>query len=197
MCVQSQRMSVVELWLVSLCVWAMQIACSSTVVSLSGWNSGIEIVVSVYDVMVSGSAENLEFNGSSKQLVFALSGRFDGLQWRAQSIWKHASSASYSLYSNGHPPQRRCCVSTMFFCLAQLELSKNCFYLCCLLLLCISLARDSSNSGLVSVLLYMPWCLSSLLFSIVHTLVPFGLCRIVCVCFVGCCMSSQCKVSWI
>ncbi len=38
--------------------------------------------------------------------------------------------------------------------------------------------------------LYMSWSFSSRLLSMVHTVVPSGLCRIGCVCFVGCCVSS-------
>jgi hypothetical protein len=34
--------------------------------------------------------------------------------------------------------------------------------------------------------LYMSLSLSSLLFSVMHTVVPFGLCRDVRMCFVGC-----------
>ena len=39
-------------------------ACFSAIVSLLGWNSGSESDVSVHDVSVSGSEENLAFNGS-------------------------------------------------------------------------------------------------------------------------------------
>ena len=57
--------------------------------------------------------------------------------------------------------------------------------LCCVLCLCMSLARDSANGGCVLSCLYMSWSLSSLMFSIVHMVVPSGLCSVVCVCFVG------------
>ncbi len=53
-----------------------------------------------------------------------------------------------------------------------------------------SLARDSANGGLVLSCLYMSWSLSSLLFSIVHMVVPSGLWNVVCVYCVGCCVSS-------
>ena len=36
----------------------------------------------------------------------------------------------------------------------------------------------------------MSWSLSSLLFSIEHMVVPSGLCNVVCMCCVGCCVSS-------
>ncbi len=41
-------------------------ACSRAVVSLSGWNSGNDIVVYVHDVLMSGSNENAVFIGSSE-----------------------------------------------------------------------------------------------------------------------------------
>jgi len=41
-------------------------ACSSASVSLSGWNSGNEIVAIVHDVSVSGSEKNTALNGSSE-----------------------------------------------------------------------------------------------------------------------------------
>jgi len=53
-----------------------------------------------------------------------------------------------------------------------------------------SLARDSVNGGFVLSCLYMSWSLSNLLFSVVHMVVPYGLCNVVCVCCVGCCVSS-------
>jgi hypothetical protein len=53
-----------------------------------------------------------------------------------------------------------------------------------------SLASDSSNGGFVPSCLYMSWSLSSRLFSIVHIVVPSGLCRVVFVGCVGCCASS-------
>ena len=62
--------------------------------------------------------------------------------------------------------------------------------LCCVLCLCISLAKDSANGGFVLSCLYISWSLSSRLLSIVHIVVPSGLCSVVCVCSVGCCDSS-------
>ena len=59
-----------------------------------------------------------------------------------------------------------------------------------MLCLCMSLARDSANGVLVVSCLYMSWSLSSLLFSIVHMVVPSGLCSVVCVFSVRCCVSS-------
>ena len=60
-----------------------------------------------------------------------------------------------------------------------------------MLCLCMSLARDSANGGLTLSCLYISWSLSSRLLYIVHIVVPFGLCSVVCVCFcVGCCVSS-------
>jgi hypothetical protein len=58
------------------------------------------------------------------------------------------------------------------------------------LCLCMSLARDSANGGLVLSCLYISCSLSSRLLSIVHIVVPSGLCSVVCVCSVGCCDSS-------
>ena len=46
------------------------------------------------------------------------------------------------------------------------------------------LTRDSSNVGFMLSCLHMSWSLSSLLFSIVHMVVPYGLCNVVCVCVV-------------
>jgi len=45
-----------------------------------------------------------------------------------------------------------------------------------------SLASDSSNCGFVPSRLYMSWSVSSRLFSIEQTVVPSGLCSVVCVC---------------
>ena len=53
-----------------------------------------------------------------------------------------------------------------------------------------SLARDSANGGFVLSCVYMSWSLSSLLFSIVHIYVPSGLCSVMCVFNVECCVSS-------
>ncbi len=44
-----------------------------------------------------------------------------------------------------------------------------------------SLARDSAKGGFVLSCLYMSWSSSSLLFSIVHMVVPSGLRSVVCV----------------
>jgi len=55
---------------------------------------------------------------------------------------------------------------------------------------CRSLARESANGGFVLSCLYMSWSLSSLLFSIANMVVPSGLCSVVCVFCVGCCISS-------
>ena len=41
-------------------------ACSSAIVSLSGWNSGSDIDMPVHDVSVSGSEHNIAFNGPSE-----------------------------------------------------------------------------------------------------------------------------------
>ena len=51
--------------------------------------------------------------------------------------------------------------------------------------LCMSLARDSANGGFVLSRLYILWSLSSRLLSIVHIVVPSGLCSVVCVCVRG------------
>jgi hypothetical protein len=55
---------------------------------------------------------------------------------------------------------------------------------------CMSLARDSANGGSALSCLYMSWRLSSFLFSIMHMVVPFGLCSVVCMFSVRCCVSS-------
>ena len=59
-------------------------------------------------------------------------------------------------------------------------------------MLCLSMssARDSANGGFVLSCLYMSWSLSGLLFSIMHMVVPSGLCSVVSVFCVGCCASS-------
>ncbi len=59
-----------------------------------------------------------------------------------------------------------------------------------------SFANDSANVGLVPSCSYMSWSLSSLMFNIVQTVGPSGLCRVACVCFVGCCASSYWWVRW-
>jgi hypothetical protein len=58
------------------------------------------------------------------------------------------------------------------------------------LCLCMRLAKGSANGGLVLSCLYMSWSLSSLLFSIVHMVLSYGLCSVVYVCYAGCCSSS-------
>ena len=55
-----------------------------------------------------------------------------------------------------------------------------------MLCLWMGLARDSANGGFVLSCLYMSWSVSSLLFSIVHMVVPSGLCNVVCVCVCVC-----------
>ena len=57
-------------------------------------------------------------------------------------------------------------------------------------------ARDSSNGGLLGVLLYMSCSLSSRRFSIVLMRVPSGLCSVLCDGFVGCWVSSYLLVGW-
>ena len=62
---------------------------------------------------------------------------------------------------------------------------------------CMRLAMDSANGGFVLSCLYMSWSLSSLLFSIVHMIAPSGLCSVVCVFSVGCCVSSYRCVGYV
>ena len=57
-------------------------------------------------------------------------------------------------------------------------------------------ASDSSNGGLLAVLLYMACSLSSLRLSIVQTRVPSSLRSVVCDGLVGCWMSSYLLVGW-
>ncbi len=57
-------------------------------------------------------------------------------------------------------------------------------------------ASDSSNGGLLDVLLYMSYSLSSLRLSIVQIRVPSSLCSVVRDGFVGCCASSYLLVGW-
>ena len=57
-------------------------------------------------------------------------------------------------------------------------------------------ASDSSNGGLLGVLLYMSCNLSSLRFSIVRMRVPSGLCSVVCDGFVVCWVGSYLLVGW-
>jgi hypothetical protein len=97
---------------------------------------------------------------------------------------------SYSLSGMGHPPHRSGCVSMMFFALLSRS-SLVFFWMVLLSCLWMSFARDSSNDGFVVKLLYMSCSLSDLLFSVVQTVVPFGLCSVVCVGFVECCVSSE------
>ena len=56
----------VRLGLAFLWVCALYMACSSAIVSLSGWNSGSDIDVPFHDVSVSGLEEKIAFNGSSE-----------------------------------------------------------------------------------------------------------------------------------
>ena len=76
------------------------------------------------------------------------------------------------------------CVSGADFDLVRWSFLWTSLRVCCVLCLCMSLARDSANGGFVLSCLYMSWSLSSLLFSIVHMDVPSGLCNVVCVCLV-------------
>ena len=66
MCYQTGSMSIARLGLPFLWVWALYMACYRADLSLSGWNSGSDIVVPVHDVMVSGSDENMALSGSSE-----------------------------------------------------------------------------------------------------------------------------------
>ena len=63
-CFQSGSISTVRLGLSFLWVWALYMACSRAVVSLSGWNYGSDIDVSGHVVLVSGSDEYTTFIGS-------------------------------------------------------------------------------------------------------------------------------------
>ena len=60
-----------------------------------------------------------------------------------------------------------------------------------------SLAKDSANGGFFLSCLYMSCSLSSHLFSIMHMFVPYGLCSVVCVFSVGCCVSSYRWVGYV
>ena len=53
-----------DMWF--LFVWALYIACSRAMVSLSWWNSGRDMDVLVQAVFVSGFDENMLFSGSSE-----------------------------------------------------------------------------------------------------------------------------------
>ena len=65
-CFKLGSMSIVAVWLVSLCLFALYMACSSALVSLSGCNSGSERVILVHVVRVSDSAEKSSLSGSSE-----------------------------------------------------------------------------------------------------------------------------------
>ena len=98
---------------------------------------------------------------------------------------KHVSSVSNSSSGIGHHPRRSGCVSGADFDLVSWSTLLIFLRLCCVLCRCISLARDSANGGFVLLCLYMSWSLSSLLFSILHKVMPSGLCSVVCVFCVG------------
>ena len=106
------------------------------------------------------------------------------------SISKHIFRVSCSSSGIGHPPHRSGCVSGADFDLVSWSSLWTFLRLCCVLCLCMSLAKDSANGGFVLSCLYMSWSLSSLLFPIVHMVVPSGLCSVVRVFSVGCCVSS-------
>jgi hypothetical protein len=116
--------------------------------------------------------------------------RLYGLQCGTRSIWKQPSKVSYILSGIGHPPHIRVCVSSLFCALLSSSSLNNLFLWCCLLLRCISFVSDLENGGSVSVFLYMSCNLPTCMFSMVHMGVPFVLCKVICVCFVGCCVSS-------
>ncbi len=97
----------------------------------------------------------------------------------------------------GHSPHRSGCVSRIVFALLSCSSLRIYFGWCCLSYLCMSFARDSSNRGLLGMLLYMSCSLSSLMFSIVHMVVPSGLCSAVWVGFDGCCVRSYLFVGWV
>ncbi len=114
-----------------------------------------------------------------------MSDRLYGLQCRMRYMWKHSSKVSYSLTGIGHPPHTRGCVTSLF-CALHSRSSLGIFFVwCCLLFRWISVASDSANDGYVTALLYMSWSSSSRLFSMLHMVVPSGLCKVACVCFVG------------
>jgi hypothetical protein len=84
-------------------------------------------------------------------------------------------------------------VSMVFFALLSCSSLRIFFGWCCLSFLWIRCASDSSNGGLLVVLLYISCSLSSLRFSIVQMRVhTSSLCSEVGVGFVGCWVSS-CK----
>ena len=94
---------------------------------------------------------------------------------------KHASSVSYSLSGIDHPHHRSGCASGADFDLVSCSSLCTFLRLCCVLCLWVSSARGSANGGFAFPCLYMSWSLSSILFSIVHMVVPSGLCNVVCV----------------
>ncbi len=65
-CYQLGSMSIVALWLVSMCLCALYMAWSSALVSLSGCHSESERVIHVHAVIVSGSADKSSLSGSSE-----------------------------------------------------------------------------------------------------------------------------------
>ena len=67
MCYQTGSMSIARLGLPFLWVWALYMACYRADLSLSGWNSGSDIVVPIHFVVVSGPVENNAFRGASEQ----------------------------------------------------------------------------------------------------------------------------------
>ena len=96
----------------------------------------------------------------------------------------------------GHPPHRSGCVSMVFFALLSCNSLRIFFWWCCLSFLWVRYASDSSNYGLLAVLLYISCSLSSLRFSIVHMRVSSGMCSEGCVCFAGYWVSSYLLVGW-
>ena len=81
--------------------------------------------------------------------------RLYGLQWSMRSMSKQASTVSYSLSGTGHPPHRSGRVSVADFDLVSWSSLWIFLRLCCVLCLCMSLARYSSNNGFVLLCLYM------------------------------------------
>jgi hypothetical protein len=113
------------------------------------------------------------------------------------SIWKQSWSVSNIWSGMGHPPHKSGCGYKMVFALLSCSSLRIFLGWCCLLFLWIRCASDSSNGGLLVVLLYMSCSsLSSIRFSIVHTRVPSGLCSVVCDVFFWCWVSSYLTVGW-
>ena len=112
-----------------------------------------------------------------------------GLQWKTRSIGKHVSRVSYILNEIGHQSHRSGYVLMAFFALRKQSSRNIGLVLYCLLFLCMSLARDSTNGGFVVVLWYLSWILSHLLMAIMHMMVPSDVCMLMCDCFVGYCVS--------